>query len=472
MAATRLIALHINKGKSVAQCLRDRTDYVQNPEKTAKGELVTAYECDPMTADQEFLLSKRQYEHITGRRQKHDVIAYQIRQSFKPGEVTPEEANDIGQELAKRFTKGKHAFIVATHTDRAHIHNHIVFNSTSLDCTRKFRDFHLSWMVLSKLSDMICLEHKLSVITPKPYRERTKYKYPERLSIRDQIRADIDAAMRQKPQSFQELAGLLEQAGYEYQEGKHPAIRGKNQKKFVRFKSLGEGYTPEDLALVFAGQREHQPPKLRKRAEQSEQKLNLLIDIQAKLAAGKGAGYERWAKVFNLKQMAKALMLLQQNSIESMDQLNNRTSASVQHLEELKDFIRADEARLAEIAVLRGHILNYVKTRDIYQGYKASGFSKVYFESHRQALTLHKAAKEAFNEQNLKKLPRIRDLNAEYAQLLERKKKNYAEYRQQKAQMQDWLTAQKIVSVMLDEKEQKETVIQRQEERKTPEHDQ
>ena len=116
-----LIALHVNKGKSVAQCLRARTDYVQNPEKTDNGELVTAYECDPMTADQEFLLSKRQYEHITGRRQKRDVIAYQIRQSFKPGEVTPEEANAIGQELAKRFTKGKHAFIVATHTDRSHI---------------------------------------------------------------------------------------------------------------------------------------------------------------------------------------------------------------------------------------------------------------------------------------------------------------------------------------------------------------
>ena len=470
MAATRLIALHINKGKSVAQCLRDRTDYAQNPEKTEKGELVTAYECDPMTADQEFLLAKRQYEHITGRRHKRDVIAYQIRQSFKPGEVTPEEANAIGQELAKRFTKGNHAFIVATHTDRAHIHNHIVFNSTSLDCTRKFRDFHLSWMVLSKLSDMICLEHKLSVITPKPYRERTKYKYPERPSIRDQIRDDIDAAMRQKPQSFQELVGLLEQAGYEYQEGKHPAIRGKNQKKFIRFKSLGEGYTHEDLRRVFTGEREHQPRKPGRRTEQPVQKMNLLIDIQQKMEAGKGTGYVRWAKVFNLKQMSKALLFLQENGIESLEQLNDRTSAIVQQTEGLKDSIRADETRLAEIAVLRGHILNYVKTREIYQGYKASGFSKVYFESHRQDLTLHKAAKEAFNERNLKKLPRIRDLNAEYAQLLERKKKNYAEYRQQKAQMQDWLMAQKIVSVMLDDKEQEQTEIHRQEERKAPEH--
>ena len=180
--------------------------------------------------------------------------------------------------------------------------------------------------------------------------------------------------------------------------------------------------------------------------------------------------YVRWAKVFNLKQMSKALLFLQENGIESLEQLNDRTSAIVQQTEGLKDSIRADEARLAEIAVLRGHILNYVKTREIYQGYKASGFSKVYFESHRQDLTLHKAAKEAFNERNLKKLPRIRDLNAEYAQLLERKKKNYAEYRQQKAQMQDWLMAQKIVSVMLDDKEQEQTEIHRQEERKAPEH--
>ena len=197
--------------------------------------------------------------------------------------------------------------------------------------------------------------------------------------------------------------------------------------------------------------------------------MNLLIDIQQKMEAGKGTGYVRWAKVFNLKQMSKALLFLQENGIESLDQLNGRTLAIVQQTEGLRDSIRANESRLVEIAVLRGHILNYVKTREIYQGYKASGFSKVYFESHRQALTLHKAAKEAFNERNLKKLPRIRDLNAEYAQLLEQKKKTYAEYRQQKAQMQDWLTAQKIAQTMLDEKDHQEE--KKQEERKTQERD-
>ena len=105
MAATRLIALHINKGKTVAQCLADRTDYSENAAKTEDGKYISAYACDAKTCDEEFLLSKRQYEHITGRTQAHDVIAYQIRQSFKPGEITPEEANKVGYETAMRFTK-------------------------------------------------------------------------------------------------------------------------------------------------------------------------------------------------------------------------------------------------------------------------------------------------------------------------------------------------------------------------------
>lgn len=144
MAATRLIALHKNKGKSVAACLKSRTDYAQNPDKTNKGELVSSYACSPLTVDEEFMLTKRLYERSTGRIQKSDVIAYQVRQSFKPGEVTPEKANRIGYEFAERFLKGKYAFIVATHTDRAHIHNHILYNSTAVDGTRKFKNFWLS----------------------------------------------------------------------------------------------------------------------------------------------------------------------------------------------------------------------------------------------------------------------------------------------------------------------------------------
>lgn len=203
MAATRLIALHKNKGKSVATCLKSRTDYAQNPDKTEQGQLVSSYKCSPLTVDEEFMLSKRQYELVTGRRQKNDVIAYQIRQSFKPGEITAEEANKVGYELAMRFTKGKYAFLVATHTDREHIHNHIIYNSTALDCSRKFRDFLLSGLAVQRLSDLICLEHSLSVIEIKPYRERQKrVLYPLKESNRDQLCGVIDSILADKPGSY------------------------------------------------------------------------------------------------------------------------------------------------------------------------------------------------------------------------------------------------------------------------------
>ena len=237
MAATRLIAMHINKGKSLAQCLEARTDYAQNPEKTEKGELVTSYECDPMTCDEEFLLSKRQYWQYTGREQKGDVIAYQIRQSFK---------------LALAFTKGRHAFIVATHTDRAHVHNHIIFNSTSLDCRRKFRNYKRSGIALQHISDRICLEHGLSVIEPKPYAERVKRTdYPKRPKLRDGICGVMDEILNRKPKDFDQFLSMLEAVGYEIKRGKQISVRGKGQKRFIRLRSLGEG-TPRKISAALS----------------------------------------------------------------------------------------------------------------------------------------------------------------------------------------------------------------------------
>ena len=172
MAATRLMALHVNKGKTVARCLKDRTDYSENGAKTNNGEFVTGYMCDPKTCDREFLLAKREYLQKRGFERDGNVIAYQIRQSFKPGEITPEEANRVGYETAMRWTKREHAFIVATHVDRKHIHNHIIYNSTNLSCDNKYRDFFRSGKALQKLSDIVCLEHGLSVIEQKPFVER------------------------------------------------------------------------------------------------------------------------------------------------------------------------------------------------------------------------------------------------------------------------------------------------------------
>lgn len=211
-----------------------------------------------MTVDEEFMLSKRQYELVTGRRQKSDVIAYQIRQSFKPGEITAEEANKVGYELAMRFTKGKHAFLVATHTDREHIHNHIIYNSTALDCSRKFRDFLLSGLAVQRLSDLICLEHSLSVIEIKPYRERQKrVLYPPKESNRDQLCGVIDSILADKPGSYEEFLKKLEQQGYEVKRGKFTSVKGARPKRFIRFRALGAGYSEEELKAVLAGEAEH-----------------------------------------------------------------------------------------------------------------------------------------------------------------------------------------------------------------------
>lgn len=257
MAATKLIAMHQNKGRSVMQCLKDRTDYAKNGEKTEDGKYISSYKCQPDFVDWEFAQSKIDYLKKTWRQPKGDVIAYQIRQSFKPGEITPEEANEVGYETGMRFTKGKHAFIVATHVDRAHIHNHIIFNSTNLDCDRKFRDFWFSGIALQRLSDIICLEHGLSIIPKaKPSERQRRTKYPERVSMRDIIREDILKCLDQKPADFEELLKLLQAEGYEIKRGKHTAICGKEQKRFIRFRSLGDDFSEEHLKKVIAGEAE------------------------------------------------------------------------------------------------------------------------------------------------------------------------------------------------------------------------
>ena len=449
LAATRLIALHKNKGKSVAACLKSRTDYAQNPDKTEHGELISSYECSPLTVDEEFMLSKRQYELVTGRRQKSDVIAYQIRQSFKPGEITAEEANKVGYELAMRFTKGKYAFIVATHTDREHIHNHIIYNSTALDSTRKFRDFLLSGLAVQRLSDLICLEHQLSVIEIKPYRERQKRTlYPPRESNRDRLCSVIDGILAEKPKDYEDFLQRLEQQGYEVKRGKHTSVKGARQKRFIRFRTLGAGYSEDEIKAVLEGKAKHQPYQ---KQPPKEQPFHLLVDIQAKLSEGKGEGYARWAKRYNLKEMSKTLIFLQENKIGSIEEMQERVNAATAHYHELGDSIKAAEQRMAEIAVLRTHIVNYARTRPAYDAYRKTGYSKHFLETHRTEITLHKAAKAAFNESNLKTLPKVKELDVEYSKLLTEKKARYPDYRKAKEEMQAFLRAKRNVELFFAE---------------------
>jgi len=452
MATTRLMPLHTGKGRDVGTAISAIIDYVENPQKTDFGRLITGYECDSRTADAEFLFSKRQYATLTGRtRGADDVIAYHLRQSFVPGEVTPEEANRIGCELAKRFTNGKHAFIVCTHIDKKHIHNHIIWNSTSLDCTRKFRNFWGSTRAVRQLNDTLCIENGLSIVENLQRHGKSYNKWlgdQAKLSNRELLRVAIDTALAQKPTNFDALLKHLQEAGYDVKPGKVLALRGKNQKRFIRLDSLGSGYGEAELRAVLAGEKTHKPRQKIIRPV-AEKHVNLLVDIQAKLQAGKGAGYERWAKVFNLKQMAQTVNYLTEHGLLEYSALAAKTAAATARYNELSAQIKAAEKRLAEIAVLKTQIINYAKTRDTYVAYRKAGYSKKFLGEHKSDILLHKAAKKAFDELGVKKLPTVKSLQAEYAELLAEKKNAYADYRKARDEMKELLVIKANVQRLL-----------------------
>ena len=370
MATTRIMPLHVGKGRTESRAISDIIDYVANPKKTDNGRLITGYACDSRTADAEFLLAKRQYIAATGRvRGTDDVIAYHVRQSFRPGEITPEEANRLGDQA-----KSSH---------------------------------------------------------------------------RELLRAAIDNALSQSPADFEELLKLLREYGCEASKrGKSYRLKLSGWEKAARMDSLGEGYGLEDLRAVLLGKKAHTPRK--KTVTQAEPpKINLLVDIQAKLQAGKGAGYARWAKVFNLKQMAQTMNYLSENNLLEYAVLEKKAAAATAHHNELSAQIKAAEKRMAEIAVLRTHIVNYAKTREVYVAYRKAGYSKKFREEHEEEILLHQAAKNAFDEMGVKKLPKVKELQTEYAKLLEEKKKTYAEYRRSREEMREVLTAKANVDRVL-----------------------
>ena len=442
------------KGRTESQAISDIIDYVANPQKTDNGKLITGYGCDSRTADAEFLLAKRQYIAATGRvRGADDVIAYHVRQSFKPGEITPEEANRLGVEFAKRFTKGNHAFVVCTHIDKSHVHNHIIWSAVNTDCERKFRNFWGSTRAVRRLSDTICIENGLSIVEdPKPHGKSYNKWLGEQAkpSHREQLRVMIDCALEQKPADFDALLKLLSEMGCEVsRRGKVIRLKAPGWKNVARMDDkLGAGYSEAEIRAVLAGEKQHIPRK--KSIVQPEQpKVNLLVDIQAKLQAGKGAGYARWAKVFNLKQMAQTVNFLTEHQLLDYAELAEKAAAATAHHNELSAQIKAAEKRMAEIAVLRTHIINYAKTRETYVAYRKAGYSRKFREEHEQEILLHQAAKNAFDEMGVKKLPKVKDLQAEYAKLLEEKKKTYAEYRHSREEMRELLTAKANVDRVL-----------------------
>ena len=451
MATTRIIPMHINKGKTIAQCLKARVEYVKNPDKTDGGELISSYACAPETADQEFLLARNEYVAITGRRIHNEVIAYQLRQSFKPGEVTPEEANQIGYELASRFLKGEHAFIVATHNDCRHVHNHIVFCATALDCTRKFRDVLRSGKVLAELSDQICQEHRLSVIREPKNQTVTYDKWlgeNAKASQRDILRMTIDAALRMQPDGFDALMQLLEEAGCRIKRGAQISIKLPGAKRFIRLDTVGAEYTEEALRLSLAGKHVHIPKRSRNKMTKSQ--VECLIDIEAKLRSGKGKGYERWAERHNTDALASSMIYLKENQIGSYAELESRIQAALDERKALKSNIRTAQARMEEISRQKKAILIFRRTKEVYAKFRESGWSPSFYREHKADIEAHKEAQAVYSAAN-GKLPTLTELSEEFELLLSQKKQAGEQLTQLSEEMKNLRHIKSNIDTLLDD---------------------
>ena len=466
MATTAILPIHAGGrgGRPIAAALKISVDYVKNPEKTDGGEWVTAYGCDPLIADDEFLFSKRQYMSITGRDHgANDVVAYHVRVSFKPGETDARTANRIGYDLAMKLSRKNHAFICCTHTDKNHIHTHIIINSTSLDCTRKFRNFKGSAFAIRRIADHLCIENGLSIVEdPKPSRGhygkwQGDGKQP---SNRDMLKQIIDVAI-EKSKDYDEFIAAMIAAGCEAKRGKYLAFRIPGAAQFARCRSLGDGYTEDAINERLTGLRK----SIRRASADGRDmlaapfaitahtKFGLLIDIQQKIQEGKGAAFEHWARIYNLKQMANTLIYLKEQGIDSYEELAKKSSSSSSDFSVRHKRIKEIEARQKEISELQKQIGTYGKTRETYRQYIASKRDGGFYEANRADIVLHQAAKRHFDESGYgknKKLPPMNALKQEWATLESERKTLYRGYKELRGENIELLKAKDNVERILN----------------------
>ena len=506
MAATWIKPVHINHALGAGQTFKDTINYVINPQKTAGGEFITGYECEPQEAAETFLETKQDYQLLTKREVgENEIIAYHVRQAFKPGEVDAETANKLGIELAMELTNGKNAFIVATHTDKNHVHNHIIINAVNLDCKRKYRNPIRSNKILRKLSDKICDEHGLSIIENPGFGKgyNMRYKTPTK---RDGLAGVIDDVLENaKPKDFEEFLKQLAQAGCKVKKrGKTISIQPPGAERFFKLKSgkkgLPEGYDEESLRKKIADMQEElladipvdlqdsiddnltgeytkttaatDAPPIEKTAgpistEPLKQihgkKFNLIIDLEKSIKAQENTGYERWAKTFNLQQAAETLLFLQTNNLTDMDTLIGHVSETKSKCDSLSSRIEDMDTRMKYISTLQKYIGAYNKSRDVYSAYLSSGRNSKFRAENEKAIATCEEAKAYFDSLGVDTLPTIKQLQTEYAGLISDKQKCRDELAKLRQQHRELQTAKSNIDVILgNEQHERENIIARE----------
>ena len=438
----------VTKIKPIKSTLSKALDYIQNPEKTDGKMLVSSFGCSYETADIEFEYT------LSQALDKGSNLAHHLMQSFEPGEATPEQAHEIGRQLADAVTKGQHEYVLTTHIDKGHIHNHIIFCAANFVDHHKYISNRRTYYGIRNMSDKLCREHGLSVVVPgkgskgKSYAEYQAEKTGT--SWKGKLKIAVDALIPQVA-DFEELLRRLEAAGYEIKRGKYISCRAPGQERFTRLKTLGAGYTEEAITERISDKRIRAA-----KAPRAEKKgVSLLIDIENSIKAQESRGYEQWAKIHNLKQAAKTLNFLTEHQIEQYSDLISRIEEVTAASEQASDTLKRMEKRLADMALLIKNITTYQKTKPAYDAYRKAKNNEQYRAAHEGSIILHEAAAKALKAAGISgKLPSVAALQAEYAKLQEQREALYADYGKLKKQVGEYdVIKRNIDSVLRQDKD-------------------
>ena len=371
----------ITKTHPIKSTLKKALDYVLDPQKTDETILVSSFACSPETADVEFEWTREQGEN------KGSCLARHLIQSFKPGEVTPERAHEIGMKLAEEVLGGKYEFVLSTHTDKGHIHNHLIFNAVSFVDYKKYHSNKSTYHFIRRTSDRLCKEYGLSVIEPNKNKGKS---YPEYtadkngLSWKSQLRLAIDKAIRHS-RDFDDFLLRMELAGYTVKrQEKNISFCNSERKKFMRSKTLGGNYTVEAIKKCIAEQRS------RPRTERKG--IGLLIDIQNSIKAQQSKGYEHWAKLNNLKQASKTINFLTEHKINSYEELESKVTELRSGFDDTTAELKEVEKLICDKNVLSKHIRTYQALRPVYAKYRKTKNKSEFEKKHRRELTLFNAS--------------------------------------------------------------------------------
>ncbi|MDD2965511.1 MAG: relaxase/mobilization nuclease domain-containing protein [Bacteroidales bacterium] len=438
----------VTKIKPIKSTLSKALDYIQNPAKTDEKMLVSSFGCSFETADIEFGFT------LSQALDKGNNLAHHLIQSFAPGEATYQQAHEIGRQLADAVTKGQYEYVLTTHIDKGHIHNHIIFCAVNFVDHHKYVSNRRSYYGIRNISDKLCRENGLSVVVPgKGSKGKTYAEYQaERTgtSWKGKLKIAVDALIPQVS-SFEELVQQLQTVGYEIKPGKYISCRAPGQERFTRLKTLGVDYTEKAITERIAGKR----TRTAKAPKQERKGISLLIDIENSIKAQESRGYEQWAKIQNLKQAAKTLNFLTENRIEQYEQLQEKIAEINTASEQAADALKSVEKRLADMAVLIKNVSTYQKLKPVYEMYRKAKDKAAYRAAHESDLILFEAAVKALRAAQIgSKLPNVATLQAEYTALQEQKEILYADYGKLKKQVKEYdIIKQNIDSILRQEKE-------------------